>query len=129
MKNFDLEKAKAGAKVVTRDGRPVRFLCFDAKGKFPLIGLIYEASELAEAPANWTEAGKYIDASPHKHHLDLFMEELKPVEVKLWVNIGKDGTILLHLSKESAEGGAGARSKKAYSAVAVELTGSYIPEE
>lgn len=29
LKPFDLEKAKQGAKVVTRDGRPVRIICWD----------------------------------------------------------------------------------------------------
>ena len=31
LKPFDLEAAKAGAKVITRDGRPVRIICFDRK--------------------------------------------------------------------------------------------------
>lgn len=31
MKPFDLEKAKAGAKVITRNRLPVRILCFDLK--------------------------------------------------------------------------------------------------
>lgn len=30
-KPFDLEAAKKGAKVITKDGRQVRILCFDAK--------------------------------------------------------------------------------------------------
>lgn len=31
MKQFDLEAAKKGAKVCTRDGREARILCFDSK--------------------------------------------------------------------------------------------------
>lgn len=31
-KPFNLEAAKAGAKVMTRDGRPARIVCFDMKG-------------------------------------------------------------------------------------------------
>lgn len=41
-KPFDLEAAKAGAKVQTRDGRPVRIVCWDKLGDFPLVGILYE---------------------------------------------------------------------------------------
>lgn len=40
MKPFDIEKAKAGAKVCTRDGREVRIVCWDMKNSCPIIGLI-----------------------------------------------------------------------------------------
>ena len=40
-KPFNIEEAKAGAKVVTRDGRNVRILCFDCKaGNEPIIAEI-----------------------------------------------------------------------------------------
>ena len=39
-KPFDLEKAKAGAEVVTRDGTPVRIICYDAAGSHPIVALI-----------------------------------------------------------------------------------------
>lgn len=37
MRPFDPEKAKAGDKTVTRDGREVRVLCIDAPGGQPVI--------------------------------------------------------------------------------------------
>ena len=37
MRKFNLEEAKAGKAVVTRTGRPVRILCFDAKGSDPIV--------------------------------------------------------------------------------------------
>lgn len=41
MKEFDLEKAKAGAPVCTRDGNPVRIICWDAKDHFfPIVALV-----------------------------------------------------------------------------------------
>lgn len=40
MKPFNLEEAKAGKPVVTRTGRPVRILCWDAKGRDPIVGLV-----------------------------------------------------------------------------------------
>ena len=42
MKPFNLEEAKAGAPVCTRDGRPVRIVCYDCKGykNYPILALI-----------------------------------------------------------------------------------------
>lgn len=40
MKEFDLEKAKAGAQVCTRNGREARIVCFDAKGITPIVALV-----------------------------------------------------------------------------------------
>lgn len=42
MEQFSLEKylENTSRKVVTRDGRPVRIVCWDVKGLFPILGLI-----------------------------------------------------------------------------------------
>ena len=42
MKNFDLEAAKRGAAVCTRDGRNARIIAFDCKGyvRKPILALI-----------------------------------------------------------------------------------------
>lgn len=40
MKPFDLEAAKAGKPVCTRDGRKARIICFDAKCIKPIVALI-----------------------------------------------------------------------------------------
>lgn len=47
LKPFDLEKAKAGAEVCTRDGRKARIICFDAVryDNFPLVTLILSNGE------------------------------------------------------------------------------------
>ena len=41
-KPFDLEQAKAGKPVCTRDGRKARIICFDTKtlGDYPIIALV-----------------------------------------------------------------------------------------
>lgn len=39
-KAFDLEKAKAGVKVVTGTGFPVRIICYDMKCDLPIVGLV-----------------------------------------------------------------------------------------
>ena len=40
LKEFDLEAAKSGKPVCTRDGRKARIICFDAKGDKPIIALV-----------------------------------------------------------------------------------------
>lgn len=40
MKPFDIEAAKGGKRVVTRDGRNARIVCYDSKSAAPLIGLV-----------------------------------------------------------------------------------------
>ena len=40
LKPFNLEAAKAGKPVCTRDGRKVRIICFDGKGDNPIIALV-----------------------------------------------------------------------------------------
>lgn len=43
MKEFDIEKAKAGAKVRTRDGRDVRIVCYDRIAQDCLVALIKDS--------------------------------------------------------------------------------------
>ena len=40
LKPFDLEAARSGKPVCTRDGRKARIVCFDAKGDQPIIALV-----------------------------------------------------------------------------------------
>lgn len=39
LKPFDIDKAKAGAEVAYVNGNPVRIICYDAKGDWPIIAL------------------------------------------------------------------------------------------
>ena len=54
-KEFDLEAAKSGKPVCTRDGRKARIICFDKKGCTPIVGLIQEDG--FETVATFTERG------------------------------------------------------------------------
>lgn len=45
IENFDIEKAKAGAKVVTRDGEEVRIICFDKKYN-QIVALVGEFEDI-----------------------------------------------------------------------------------
>lgn len=61
MKPFNLEQAKQGKPVVTRDGRPVRILAFDRKGCYPIIGLISrDKEEDCEALEHSANSIRYI---------------------------------------------------------------------
>ena len=70
MKPFNLEEAKAGKPVVTRTGKPVRFLCFDAKGLEPIVALI-ELDTTSHA-IQYNESGIFWDGKESDQ--DLFMK-------------------------------------------------------
>lgn len=93
MKSFDLYAAIAGAPVITRDGRDVRILCFDALGAQPIVGL-YKDEDGGEKTFRISNDGRYSFADcPNDSVLDLFM---KPVKKTYWVNVYRsiDGTCL-----------------------------------
>lgn len=80
-----MEKAKAGAKLVTRDGRDARIVCFDrvggpftdaAKSIFPILGLVKEENG-NEISYSYTVAGTVLISSQSAN--DLFI--LEEVEV------------------------------------------------
>lgn len=86
MKKFNLNEFKKNPSrnVVTRDGRPVRILCTDAKGDYPIVWLIYYHDE-REIPENYTENGScYIDNDESSS--DLFFA---PEKKEGWVNVYK----------------------------------------
>jgi hypothetical protein len=81
MKNFDLEAAKRGAAVCTRDGRNARIIAFDCKGcgRKPILALIDMGDW--EQSASWTERGEIIedfkDASDLMMCDDDYLEKLE----------------------------------------------------
>ena len=86
MKPFDLEAAKSGKPVCTRDGRKARIVCFDAKGDKPIIALIEMG--VAETPNNYPIDGKAI--STKETPCDLMM---LPEKKEGWVNVYKGGLL------------------------------------
>lgn len=83
MKPFDIELAKAGHPVQTRDGRPVRILCYDIKSEFyPIVGLVESPDGTVENPANFTNDGRASIYTPT--NLDLFMALNKK---EGWINL------------------------------------------
>ncbi len=73
MRQFDLEAAKAGAAVCTRDGRNARIIAFDCKGcgRKPILALIDMGDW--EQSASWTERGEIIE--DFKDASDLMMRD------------------------------------------------------
>lgn len=84
MKPFDLEKAKAGAPVCTREGFNARIICFDANNdRFPIVALIKDSTSSNEYPVSLTKKGRFSDGEADSPK-DLFMVGEKK---EGWINI------------------------------------------
>ena len=80
LKPFNLEAAKSGKPIYTRDGRKARIICFDAKGDKPIIALVEMGT--AETPNNYPIDGKAVSAK--EASCDLMM---LPEKKEGWVNV------------------------------------------
>ena len=83
LKPFDLEAAKAGKPVCTRDGRKARIICFDAKCNKPIVALIYDCNK--ETVFQYLESGRFFVDQIDKYDLMML-----PQKKEGWVNIYKD---------------------------------------
>ena len=87
LKPFDLQKAKDGKPVCTRDGRKARIICFDKQEGFPIIALVETkvndriSEEIALFNINGRAVSDDIDSK-----LDLMM---LPEKKEGWINIIK----------------------------------------
>jgi hypothetical protein len=82
MKPFNLEDAKKGCPICTRDGHKARIICYDCKDKkYPIIALIDENDY--EYPVHYTIKGEYSSSSGD-NKADLMMA---PVKHEKWINI------------------------------------------
>lgn len=104
MKNFDLEKAKAGYPVRTRDGHEARIICFDREDENPIVALVKDADN--EIILSYDNMGRY-DNDGRECMCDLFM---KSVKQERWINLYKDkderlfpGLILFESGKEAKD--------------------------
>lgn len=70
---FDIAKAQAGAKVVTRDGRTVRIVAYDMDCRYPICAII-RSQEGTEYPEVYLKNGCY-DEDGIENNCDLFIEE------------------------------------------------------
>ena len=83
MKNFDLEKAKAGYPVRTRDGHEARIICFDREDDNPIVALVKDADN--EIIFSYDNMGRY-DNDGRERMCDLFM---KAIRQEAWINLYK----------------------------------------
>lgn len=98
LKPFDLEAAKAGKPVCTRDGRKARIICFDAKCNKPIVALIYDCNK--ETVFQYLESGRFFVDQIDKYDLMML-----PQKKEGWVNIYKDfedTVCCAYLTKEDA---------------------------
>lgn len=75
MQSFDLEEAKKGKKLITRDGRHARIICYDridTKRHGHILALICNAKKTWEMTVQYNEQGFQLDGD---HALDLFIDE------------------------------------------------------
>jgi hypothetical protein len=85
MQPFNIDKFRAGAKVITRDGREVKQLTeFDCGDPFRLYGVLDNEIE------SWSIAGKYTDYTNDEGELDLFHPE-----PEMWVNVYENNNGIL----------------------------------
>lgn len=90
LKPFDLEAAKAGKPVCTRDGRKARIISFNYKGDsnaYPILALISTINSRgvpSEIIAKYTEDGRYAKYNNVENNEDLMM---LPEKKEGWVNI------------------------------------------
>lgn len=82
IKPFDLEAAKAGKPVCTRDGRKARIICFDAKCIKAIVALI-QGSDNSEQIEYYTENGVFSNGGTGKNRDLMILLEKK----EGWVNI------------------------------------------
>lgn len=86
MRPFNLDEAKAGKPVCTRDGRDARIICFDYKHEcYSIIALVDNKGKCTESLSMYTNSGAiYINRVSSAS--DLFMKTEKR---EGWVNIYK----------------------------------------
>ena len=90
LKPFDLEKAKDGKPVCTRDGRKARIICFDRRlfyknVSYPILALV-ECSDGEDDVCGYNEKGKVLIEDGAEYKDDLMM---LPEKKEGWVNVYK----------------------------------------
>ena len=105
MKPFNIELAKQGKSVCTKDGRKARIICFDRKNDFPIIALI-ESANRGEILQCYLNDGKCCDNETSDYDLMMLSEKKE-----MWMNIYKSTTNYisgrsLYDTEEAAKAGA-----------------------
>ena len=90
MKPFNLEEylTNPSKKVVTREGKPARIICTDARGEYPVIALIEHYQETLDVTFSFTKDGKWCTDGTNSNK-DLFFA---PEKHEGWTNVYEKGT-------------------------------------
>ena len=93
LKPFDIQKAKEGKLVCTRDGRKARIICFDAKDTQPIIGLYEENIDgiVREYLCSYHTDGRMYDDQDTGYDLIMLPEKKEG-----WVNVYYDNDTSSH---------------------------------
>ena len=88
MEQFSLEKylANPSRRVVTRKGYPVRILCTDRKGDYPIIALVENCDSIDVSVCSYNKNGIFYTSGLSDNN-DLFFA---PEKHEGWVNLYKD---------------------------------------
>ena len=91
LKPFDIQKAREGKPVCTRDGRKARIICFDYNGEtgdYPIVALVHynEGNKCYERVLKYTSDGLFNKYGDCQHDDDLMM---LPEKKEGWINIIK----------------------------------------
>ena len=94
LKPFDIQKARTGKPVCTRDGRKARIICFDRRlfyknVSYPILALV-ECSDGEDDVCGYNEKGKVLIEDGAEYKDDLMM---LPEKKEGWVNVYKDGLL------------------------------------
>ena len=83
MKPFDIELAKQGKPVCTRDGRTARILCYDLKGaEYPIVAAVETCNCFAESICGYDKNGRFDHDTENNNDLMMLPEKKEG-----WVNV------------------------------------------
>lgn len=86
LKPFDIQKAREGKPVCTRDGRKARIICFDVKAKKPIAALI--TNDYTEEAHFYYDNGRSDQYQEYRYDLMMLPEKKEG-----WVNVYKGGLL------------------------------------
>ena len=97
LKPFDIQKAREGKPVCTRDGRKARIICFDRKDIKPIVALVtfINGTSVIEKAFYYFEDGYHLSKNDNNIY-DLMM---LPEKKEGWVNVYKER---IYSTKEEA---------------------------
>ena len=101
LKPFDIQKAREGKPVCTRDGRKARIICFDYNGEtgdYPIVALVHynKGNKCYERVLKYTSDGLFNKYGDCQHDNDLM---IIPEKKEGWIVIHKEAIY----DKETAE--------------------------